>query len=138
LRVELRYGNKLRVLSSEMLRRPADFFAGASDWHSATLAVAQSGVCPESVPCSVRLPLETVKAEVVRNLRWVMETAAPSIAAAWDYLGQDFEGESQFLSVVTNKALPGRLKKFSPLELKAAFSSGFSRYFAGAALPAAA
>lgn len=138
LRVELRYGNKLRVLSADMLRRPADFFAGASDWHASTLAVAQAGVCPEAVPCSVRRPLETVKAEVVRNLRWLMETAAPSIAAAWDYLGQDPEGESQFLAVVTNKALPGRLKKFSPLELKTAFSAGFSRYFSGAALPSAA
>lgn len=29
LRIELRYGNKLRVLPVDMLRRPADFFAGA-------------------------------------------------------------------------------------------------------------
>ena len=37
LRVELRYGNKLRVLSSDILRNPSNYFAGASPWHASML-----------------------------------------------------------------------------------------------------
>lgn len=121
LRVELRYGNKLRVLSSDMLRRPADFFAGASDWHAATLAKADQHVTPESVPCAGRLPQETVEAECTRNLRWAFQTAAPTIAAAFQYLGDEF------LELVTNQKLPGRLQKFSSAEIKRAMSSAFTR-----------
>lgn len=121
LRVELRYGNKLRILSSDMLRRPADFFAGASDWHAATLAKADHHVTPEPVPCIGRLPQETVEAECTRNLRWAFQTAAPTIAAAFQYLGDEF------LELVTNQKLPGRLQKFSSAEIKRAMSSAFTR-----------
>jgi phage replication initiation protein len=106
-----------------MLRRPADFFAGASDWHSAMLITANASFVPEAVRCEERRPQETVKAEVVRNVRWLLDVAAPSVAAAWDFLGSDF------LEVVTNKKLPGRLNKFAPKELQAAFSSAFGQYF---------
>jgi phage replication initiation protein len=123
LRVELRYGNKLRVLPVDMLRRPSDFFAGASDWHGSVLARAGASAAAEGVSCAVRRPLETVKAEVVRNLRWAMDTAAPTIAAAFEFLGDEF------LELCTNKKLPGRLSKFSRSELRAAFASGFGQYF---------
>lgn len=121
LRAELRYGNKLRVLSSDILRRPADFFAGASDWHAALLLKADVLVEPEPVRCTGRLALETVEAEVTRNLRWAFHTAAPTIAAAFHYMGDEF------LELVTNQKLPGRLQKFSPAEIKRAFTSAFHR-----------
>lgn len=121
LRIELRYGNKLRVLSSDMLRRPSDFFAGASDWHAAMLLKADAIVTPEPVKCNGRLAAETVEAEVTRNLRWAFETAAPTIAAAFQNLGDEF------LELVTNKKLPGRLQKFSASEIRQAFGAAFRR-----------
>jgi phage replication initiation protein len=122
LRVELRYGNKHRILSSEMLRRPADFFAGASEWHTAMLLKADAIPSPEPVPCIPRLQLETVEAECARNVRWLRNTAAASMAVAYQYLGQ-----SELLSILDSTKLPGRLKKFSQADIKRCMSSAFER-----------
>lgn len=115
VRIELRYGNKLRILSTDLLRRPADFFGGASDWHALKLAQAGQTITPQKIPREQRLPMETVNAEVTRNLRWALTTAGPTIAAAFQFLG------SEFLQLCTASRLPGRLAKFSPSEVKAAF-----------------
>lgn len=115
MRAELRYGNKLRVLSSEMLRRPADFFAGASSWHAGLLGEADCFAAAEKVPTTAKLALQTVAAEVSRNVRWAMQTAAPTIAAAFAYLGKEF------LTLVEHQKLPGRLQRFSESEISRAF-----------------
>lgn len=115
IRVELRYGNKLRELCTDMLRRPADFFAGASEWHAHQLAQADAIVTPQPIHTTPRLPLETVAAEVTRNLRWAFDVAAPTIAQAWEFLGEGF------LSLVEDKKRPGRLSKFNRFELAQAF-----------------
>lgn len=120
LRVELRYGNKLRELSTEMLRRPADFFAGASEWHAFMLSKADAIATPEPVKCNGRLSIETVRAEVHKNVRWLREVAAPSVAAAWAFLGDEF------LELVTNQKKPGRLQRFNDAELRPAYLSTFS------------
>jgi len=124
VRVELRYGNKLRVLPSDMLRRPADFFAGASDWHAATLAQAAEMVTPEPVKCVPRLPAETVEAEVTRNLRWTLQTAAPSLAVALKYMGDEF---NSFLDLFEHVKLPGRLERFKGQEIREAFAGACRR-----------
>ena len=123
LRAELRYGNKLRVLSSDMLRRPADFFAGASDWHASTLALADTCFTPEPVATTPRLALDTVEAECFKNLKWAMFTAAPTVSALFTHLP-----DSGFLELVTNQKLPGRLKNFAPAELSRAFASAIARF----------
>ena len=115
VRIELRWGNKLRVLPVDILRRPADFFAGASDWHAAQLRDADAVVSAESVKCVQALPVKTVAAEVARNFRWALCVAAPTIAASFKYLGDEF------LHLVTNQKLPGRLQRFSSDELAQAF-----------------
>lgn len=117
LRIELRYGNKLRVLGSDMLRRPADFFAGASDWHALMLAKADAIVTPQPVATTPRLALETVQAEVSRVVRWAFNTAAPTIAAAFHFMGDEF------LDLVSGTKLPGRLQKFSKAEIARAFGT---------------
>lgn len=122
LRVELRYGNKHRILSSQMLRRPADFFAGASDWHAAMLRKADAIVKPEPVPRVPRLQIETVEAECARNIRWLRTTAAASMAVAYQYLS-----ESELWAILQAPKLPGRLKKFSLDDIKRSMSSAFSR-----------
>ncbi|MDD5333642.1 MAG: replication initiation factor domain-containing protein [Rhodoferax sp.] len=122
LRVELRYGNKLRELSTRMLRHPADFFAGASAWHASILAKADQLAIPEKVKCTGRLALETVEAECTRNLRWLVQTAAASVAVAVEYLGVD-----DLWQVIGNSRKPGRLQKFSASEIQKAFTGAFHR-----------
>lgn len=119
IRIELRYGNKLRFLSVDMLRRPADFFAGASDWHAAMLRQADQVVVPEPVRTMPRLAIQTVEAEVARNVRWALSVAAPTITAAFQHLGDEF------LQLCTNHKLPGRLQRFSSFELKRVFRQAF-------------
>ena len=113
-RVELRYGNKLRVLPSDMLRRPADFFAGASDWHALTLAKAVDHVERAEIKRNERLKAQSVDAEVSRNLRWTVKTASPSLVVAL------LHGGEQFLDLLRTTAVPGRLKRFAQAEIQAA------------------
>lgn len=122
IRAELRYGNKLRVLSSDMLRRPQDFFAGASDWHAALLREADAIAVPEPVSCEPRLAAETIEAEVTKNVRWLRDVAAPSLSLAFQYLG-----ENSFLEMVTGQNLPGRLRRFSRTEIKRAYGNAHRR-----------
>lgn len=124
LRIELRYGNKLRVLSSDMLRRPADFFSGASEWHALQLARADALPCPEPVKTTGRLALETVEAEVTRNLRWLRNTASATVALAIRCLDVQ-----EFSDLAGDAAkLPGRLRRFSLAELERGFKSAVSRF----------
>lgn len=124
LRVELRYGNKLRVLPSDMLRNPADFFAGASEWHALMLTRADAVATPEPVKTAGRLALETVQAEVHRNLKWGFEVAKATIAAAFKF-APDYEA---FKALVSNAKLPGRLSKFNADELAQAYEATFNRF----------
>ncbi|SER02219.1 Replication initiation factor [Giesbergeria anulus] len=125
-RIELRYGNKLRELSPDMLRRPTDFFAGASDWHEKLLK-EHGDLAPAPSPALVkpRRALETVRAEVSRNIRWLLNTAAPSVALAFHHLGDEF------LEIVTGKSAPGRLQSFAHSEVQNAYASAFSRLSSG-------
>lgn len=117
LRIELRYGNKLRILSADMLRRPADYFAGASAWHALALAKADYATTGTRVKTIGRLALETVEAEVTRTTRWTLNTAAACMAVVFQNTSENF------LEFVTNKKLPGRLQKFSPSEIARAFQA---------------
>jgi len=122
IRAELRYGNKLRVLSSDILRRPADFFAGASEWHALLLTEAQACALPEPVPCQNKLAEQTIEAEVTRNVRWLLDVAAPSVALAFQYLS-----ENLFLEIVEHQNVPGRMKKFSRTEIQRAYANAHKR-----------
>jgi len=112
LRFELRYGNKLRVLSSDILRRPDDFFAGASDWHQSVLLKAARVVASQKISVKARLPIQTVTAECARNIRWMVNTAASTLAVAVNYLKP-----SDFVELIAHAKLPGRLRKFSTSQI---------------------
>ena len=120
VRIEVRYGNKLRVLPSSLLRRPSDFFAGASDWHASALLKADPKPTPEKITCTPRLALETVEAEASRSIRWFRDVAAPTCAAAIEFLGFD-----ELLSMVKDVKLPGRLTSFSLSEIRRAFAPAY-------------
>lgn len=118
LRVELRYGNKLRELDTDLLRRPADFFAGASDWHAAILREADAQFFPQRVPTKGRLAAQTVAAEVVRAVRWAAVVAGPTLSTLFRVAS-----DAQFLSLVTSSKRPGRLARFSDGEIARALAS---------------
>lgn len=123
MRVELRYGNKYRVLPSDMLRRAADFFAGASEWHTNLLARFTEDFEVSQVKYSAVLKAQSVLADVSRNVRHALTNCAPTIATAFQFLGLD-----EFLEICNWKTTkrPGRLQKFSDSELAQAYSSVFS------------
>lgn len=136
-RIELRYGNKLRVLPSDILRRPDDFFAGASEWHQVQLhQFTKQLQSPEPIPCVKEQPLEvlipegtenadelraamTVQAEVTRVFRWLRDTAGPSITWAFNNVGVEALSE-----IFHSPHEPQRLRRFSPAEMQA----GVNRY----------
>lgn len=106
-----------------MLRRPADFFAGASDWHLSILKEANVQAIPQQTPREKALPVQTIEAEVERNARWFLSTAGASFRLAFNYLE-----ENKLLDLLDDvSAIPGRLKKFSEQELKKAYSTVFKR-----------
>jgi phage replication initiation protein len=119
IRAELRYGNQLRVLPTSLLRNPDDFFAGASDWHAALLATVNAQA--QAIPCpqEKQLDIQTVLAEVHRNVRWLKSSAAATVAAAMKYM--DYEDLRLAVDPDYN-VLPGRLKKFSDADLRDAYS----------------
>lgn len=116
IRIELRYGNKLRVLPSEMLRRPGDFFAGASDWHESKLREFREVVSAEKITVKPRLQLETVDAEVSRLIRWAKSTAGPTISTLWTHAGESF------LEFVFAGRRPGRVGHFKESDIAASFA----------------
>lgn len=123
VRFELRYGNQLRLLRTDMLRHPADFFAGASKWHAAILAEAGASAVAIPIKQEKPLPIQTIEAEVERNARWFLHTAGASFRLAFNYLE-----ENRLVDLLEDaSAIPGRLKKFSEQELKKVYSNVFKR-----------
>lgn len=119
-RVELRYGNKLRVLDADMLNRPADYFAGASDWHAQVLREAEATFAAKSVPVTKKLAVETVKAEVTRNVRWFRDTALATAGMVFQHVGID-----ALVDMLEGAKLPGRLQKFKPSEVRETYEQVF-------------
>ncbi|MGN8006353.1 replication initiation factor domain-containing protein, partial [Acidovorax sp. 22279] len=122
-RIELRYGNQKRLLPTDILRRPADFFAGASDWHALMLAEHGDIASPEPIKTEPRLPLETLMAECTRNARWFFSTAGKSAALAFLYM--DRETLMQFIENCAE--LPGRLSKFKRSEVERIYQQMFKK-----------
>lgn len=122
-RIELRYGNKLRVLPVDLLRRPADFFAGASDWHSRMLALAESLAVAEPIKTVGRLAAETVEAGVYRVGRWFARTASATLSVMFETLTLE-----QIADMAFTTKLPGALKKYSRAEIAAAVRRSAHRF----------
>lgn len=128
IRVELRYGNQKRLLPVDMLRRPADFFAGASEWHASILRELGAQAVPEPVKCEKRVQVQTVAAEVTRNVRWFMNTAGASAVLALKNL------PIKLLDSLCDEyaaKLPNRLKKFSLAEIEREYQNVFTKLASG-------
>lgn len=128
LRVELRYGNKLRELESNILLRPADFFAGASDWHAAVLLeVAKLVPAAEVIPCTKKIQDKTVEAAVSRVVNWAQSTAGATFAFLMKFVPNE-----QILSIIETTKKPGRLHPYTDGQCLAAVN----RLFEAQACPA--
>lgn len=124
IRIELRYGNQKRVLIPDMLRRPADFFAGASEWHASILRELGAQAMPEPVKCEKRVQIQTIDAEVTRNARWFLNTAGASAVLAFINLPKE---QMHGLFKEFENKLPNRLRKFAVSEVESAYQRVFSK-----------
>ncbi len=124
IRVELRYGNKLRHLDWDMLLRPADFFAGASTAHEQYLLMAvqqadrDESCSAASVPCHRADALMTVEAEVARVVRWCRSTAGAALATLFRHMKDE-----HLTAIVEEGGVPNRLRKFSGAQIAKAFQA---------------
>lgn len=92
VRLEVEFRNNHRVIEANVLRRPADFFAGAYPWCAAYLAELDIDVERAVIPTNPELADRTAEAAVTRLVRWVNDTAAPALCAVWS-LGGDLVAE---------------------------------------------
>lgn len=124
IRIELRYGNQKRVLVPNMLRHPADFFAGASDWHASILREMGVQAVPEPVKCERQVQIQTIDAEVARNARWFMNTAGASAVLAFINLPRE---QMHSLFEEFENRLPNRLRKFGIADIESAYQRVFTK-----------
>lgn len=119
LRLEVEYRSAHRVLEPEVLRRPGDFFAGAYPWLAEFVAAYEAGLSPAVIPTQSEVADKTCEAAVTRLIKWVDNTAGPSIRALWD-----MGGDGLWLEVQARQASrdPRRLRGFSKSALVESFN----------------
>lgn len=87
VRLEVEYRHNHRILTTEVLRRPADFFAGAYPFLEAFMDELDAQAEATVIPTHAELADKTAEAAVDRAVRWIVSTAAPSICALWSMGG---------------------------------------------------
>lgn len=117
VRLEVELRNSHRIVETDVIRRPADYFAGAYPYCAAFLARLDLGVSPQSIPTHAEVKDKTAEAAVTRVVRWIANTAAPALAAVWN-LGGDMVAE---VIEKNQHRQARRLAGFSPADIQAAF-----------------
>lgn len=119
VRLEVEYRNNQRLIPTDVLRRPQDFFAGAYPWCAEILARTRSEF-ESHVIKTERTNVHDVTAEaaVTRVIKWIKGTAAPSIYAFMQHAGDEFVE----LLCAEGWRVPGRLRGFDQSAISAAFS----------------
>lgn len=87
VRLEVEFRNNHRVLETDILRRPADFFAGAYPYLADYLASLDLGVSAARIPTHAQMGDKTALAAVERVVRWLNNTAGPVLSAVWNQGG---------------------------------------------------
>lgn len=117
VRLEVELRNSHRIVETDVIRRPADYFAGAYPYCAAFLARLDLDVSPERIPTHAEVKDKTAEAAVTRVVRWITNTAAPALAAVWN-LGGDMVAE---VIEKNQHRQARRLAGFSPADIQAAF-----------------
>lgn len=87
VRLEVEFRNNHRVLETDILRRPADFFAGSYPYLADYLLSIDSGASPARIPTHAEVGDKTALAAVERVVRWLSNTAGPALSAVWNQGG---------------------------------------------------
>lgn len=117
VRLEVELRSNQRVLETDLIRRPADFFAGAYPYCEAFLAKLHVGAASKSIPTHRQVKDKTAEAAVTRVVRWITNTAAPALAAVWN-LGGDMVAE---VIEKNQHRQARRLAGFNRADIQAAF-----------------
>lgn len=123
IRAEVRYGNDKRILPTEMLRKPDDFFAGSSAYHATLIREYSEQAVPVKTELKKQLRDSTVEGGIQRLIRWFMNTAAPSAWVLFDHLDAD---QMNLVLDCKKGQLPGRLQKFKREEVFALLKTAFN------------
>lgn len=117
VRLEVELRNSHRIVDTDVIRRPADYFAGAYPYCASFLARLDLDVSAQRIPTHAEVKDKTAQAAVTRVVRWISNTAAPALAAVWN-LGGDMVAE---VIEKNQHRQARRLAGFSPADIQAAF-----------------
>lgn len=117
VRLEVEFRNSHRIIDIDVLRRPADFFAGAYPYCADFLRDLNLGAEVCHIPTHAEVKDKTAEAAVTRVVRWITNTAAPALSAVWN-LGGDMVAE---VIEKNQHRQARRLAGFSPADIQAAF-----------------
>jgi len=124
VRLEVEYRASHRVIETDVLRAPAEFFAGAYPWLAEFVERMHLGVTPCRIPTHPEIKDAHADAAVTRVTRWVMNTAGPAIAALWDM------GGDVIAQVVTQNQhrTSRRLRGFDQADIARAFQQVAAKF----------
>ena len=88
VRLEVEFRNNHRIIDVDVLRKPANYFAGAYPYLADYLERQKRAVSPVVIPTHSEVVDKTADAAVTRLVNWVSDTAGPALAAVWN-LGGD-------------------------------------------------
>lgn len=117
VRLEVEYRASHRVIETDVLRNPAEYFAGAYPWLAEFVQKIELGVSAMKIPTHEEIKDAHADAAVQRVTRWVMHTAGPAIAAIWNMGGDVIAKVVEQNEHRTSR----RLRGFAPLDIRAAF-----------------
>lgn len=92
VRFEVEVRNNQRVITTDVLTRPADFFAGAYPFCARVLEEIDQQAARELIPTRQKVADKTAEAAVTKLSRWVRDAAMPAVIAVFEH-GGDLLGE---------------------------------------------
>lgn len=88
IRYEVEFRRENRVIETEILTSPADFFSGAYPFCAALLDRLGESHVPQRTKTGADVVALTELAKVQGTLKWLRQIAGPAIAAVWNHGGE--------------------------------------------------
>lgn len=119
VRLEVEFRASHRIVETCVLRRPADFFAGAYPWLAEFVAALDIGASAQTIPTNAEVKDAHAEAAAARVVKWVMHTAGPAVTALWD-LGGDLIADIVQINQSKGRQTK-RLRGFAVQDIRDAF-----------------
>lgn len=87
VRLEVEFRNNHRLIDPDVLRRPAEYFAGAYPYLEEFLQRVEIDAPAQRIPTHAEVADKTADAAVARVVRWMHNTAGPALVAVWEMGG---------------------------------------------------